>query len=273
MKRSFLAAAIIRAGFAWGFLMAAGCGDSLFYIVGEDADGAAEELDDTLVDDSAAETPVPDVLQDPEIAPDPDAAADPDLVPDPIDETPGACSGHGTPYTWPSGTFCACAAGYSASSSAGSDCVPTSTVCTGGTLPEPIDVNGDGAGETLFDPSPLECQMYELVNYTRASHDPEGSTECHQPLMYNLEWSAHGRNHSFQMSERSGLFHDDYPRGQNCAYGCDPACEMDMYMNWAGEDHCPAYSHHCNIMSCDYGQIGVGYWTPEAGDCNTQNFL
>jgi hypothetical protein len=207
----------------------------------------------------------------------PDPAPDPDLsdpVPDPVEEElPGACSGHGTLMTWPSGSVCACSPGYTPSTSAGSDCVPTSEVCKGGSIPEPIDVNGDGSPETSFEPSAIECQMYELVNYTRASHDAEGTPECHQPLMYNLEWSAHGRNHCWRMYEEGGLFHEDYPYGQNCAYGCDPACEIEMYMNGSGEDHCPPLSHHCNIMSCDYSEIGIGYWTPDSGTYNTQNFL
>ncbi|NMC69493.1 MAG: CAP domain-containing protein [Myxococcales bacterium] len=185
--------------------------------------------------------------------------------------TPGECSGHGRLYTWSDATVCACNPGYSPSTSAGRDCVPTNLVCRGG--PIDFDVDGDGTNETTFEPSALECEMFELVNYTRATHDNEGTPECHTPLMYNVEWSAHARNHSKQMSDRGTLFHADYPSGQNCAYGCDPACEMDMYMNGSGEDHCPPLSHHCNIMRCSFSQIGIGYWDPDRGTFNTQNFL
>jgi len=286
MKRSLLFLFYCFAAIASCSFMAAGCGDSVFYVTGEDADAENDSAADPFIDDGDDTAADPDAVVEPDAASDPDTATDPDVVADPDamadpdlpadpepEEEPGVCSGHGTPYTWPSGTFCACDPGYSPSSSAGNDCVPTGTVCKGGTLSSPIDVDGDGVDDTHFDPSPLECEMYELVNYTRATHDPEGSPECHTPLMYNLKWSAHGRNHCFQMSERGGLFHDDYPMGQNCAVGCGPSCEMDLYMNGAGEDHCPALSHHCNIMRCSFSQIGVGYWTPESGTWNTQNFL
>jgi hypothetical protein len=279
-------------------VLSAGCEDSTFYISGLDGDALPDVPDDTTMDvvpdvqpDTAPDmtpdtTPdtVPDTLPDttpdttpdtlPDTTPDPDVVDDPDVTTDPdIVDDPGVCSGHGTAYTWSDGTFCACEAGYSPSSPEGTDCVPTSTICTGGPLSDPIDVTGDGVPDDRFDPSALECRMYELVNYTRATHDNEGTPECHFPLMYNLVWSAHGRNHSFEMYEAGGLFHADYPSGQNCAYGCDPACEMNMYMNGSGEDHCPPLSHHCNIMRCSFGQIGIGYWTPESGTWNTQNFL
>jgi len=183
----------------------------------------------------------------------------------------GLCSGRGRLRTWGSVTICACDAGYTPSTGEGLDCLPTSQVCRSDAID--FDVDGDGTNETTFEPSALECQMFELINSTRATHDDEGTPECHQPLLYNVEWSAHARNHSKQMSDRGSLFHDDYPSGQNCAYGCDPACEMEMYMNGSGEDHCPPLSHHCNIMHCGFTQIGIGYWTPEAGTFNTQNFL
>ena len=226
------------------------------------------------------DTPQPDIPQ-PDLPPEqtiedpiPDPILAEDLTPEPVEEPlPGPCSGHGTPYTWSDGTFCACDPGYTPSSRAGNDCVPTNTVCTGGPIPTPIDTDGDGTPESTFQPSSLECLMYELVNRTRATHDNEGTPECHNPLLYNREWSAHGRQHSRLMSERGALFHDDFPWGQNCAYGCDPACEMNMYMTYPGEDHCPPLSHHCNIMQCTYSQIGIGYWTPEEGTWNTQNFL
>ena len=53
----------------------------------------------------------------------------------------------------------------------------------------------------------------------------------------------------------------------------DPACEMNMYMTGPSEPHCDALSHHCNIMRCGFSAIGVGYWPPEDGTYNTQNFL
>ena len=168
-------------------------------------------------------------------------------------------------------SVCACESGYTPSTPEGRDCVPTREVCRGG--PIDYDVDGDGTRETFFEPTALECEMYELINYVRATHDPEGTPECHEPLAYDVEWSAHARNHSKQMHDRGSLFHDDYPRGQNCAYGCDPECEMEMYMNAPGEDHCPPLSHHCNIMRCTFSAVGVGYWTPDRGTWNTQNFL
>ncbi|MBI5486633.1 MAG: CAP domain-containing protein [Deltaproteobacteria bacterium] len=183
----------------------------------------------------------------------------------------GECSGRGTMRTWGSVRVCACDPGFTPSTSAGLDCVPTSTVCTGGAIA--YDVDGDGVNETRFDPSAQECRMYELVNLTRATHDDEGTPECHTPLSYSVEWSAHGRNHSRQMYERGGLYHEDYPWGQNCAYGCDPACEIDMYMTGPSEPHCEAISHHCNIMRCGFSAVGIGYWPPEDGTYNTQNFL
>ena len=110
---------------------------------------------------------------------------------------------------------------------------------------------------------------YELVNRTRATHDDQGSPECHTPLLWSVVWSAHGRNHSLQMRQRGSLFHADYPSGQNCAYGCDPPCEMNMYMTGSDEPHCPDLSHHCNIMRCQFSHIGIGY----DGNWNTQNFF
>lgn len=179
------------------------------------------------------------------------------------------CSGHGRCIPWPSGPICACDKGYTPSNRKGLDCVPTNTVCKGGPLNPPYDYDDDGKPDDYFEPSSDECYMYELINFTRATHDPEGSPECHTPLMYNLLWSAHARNHSIKMKKKGGLFHADSPMGQNCAYGCGPDCEMDMYMNGAGEDHCPDLSHHCNIMRCSFSQVGVGY----EGTYNTQNFL
>lgn len=177
------------------------------------------------------------------------------------------CSGHGVCHQQSDGPVCVCNTGYTPSSALGLDCVPVRQVCVGGSIN--YDVDNDGTPETWFEPSDAECEMYELVNRTRATHDDEGTPECHTPLMWNVLWAAHARNHSIQMRQRDGLFHEDFPSGQNCAYGCDPACEMDMYMNGTNEGHCPPLSHHCNIMRCSFSQIGIGY----ADTWNTQNFL
>lgn len=176
------------------------------------------------------------------------------------------CSGHGTCMAWDGEPVCACDSDYTPSSSAGLDCVSTDTVCVGGAIN--YDYDNDGTVDTWFEPNAWECWMYELVNYTRATHDPEGSPECHFPLMWDVEWAAHGRNHSIQMQNQGGLFHADFPGGQNCAYGCDPPCEMDMYMTGPNEPHCPDLSHHCNIMRCSFSYIGIGY----SDSWNTQNF-
>jgi uncharacterized protein YkwD len=145
--------------------------------------------------------------------------------------------------------------------------VPTTTFCKGGAID--FDYNNDGTNETSFEPNADECAMYETVNRVRAMHDAEGTPECHVPLEYDLEWSAHARSHSLLMEAQGSLFHADYPSGQNCAYGCDSLCEIDMYMNGSGEGHCPPLSHHCNIMRCGWTKIGVG----TVDNWNTQNFL
>jgi len=176
------------------------------------------------------------------------------------------CSGHGTCYAWSDGPVCACNAGYTPSNSAGLDCVPTSQICVGGSID--YDVDGDGTNETRFDPNADECTMYELINLTRAAHDNEGSPECHKPLAWDVLWSAHARNHCYKMQAAGHLYHEDYPGGQNCAMGCGPSCEMNMYMTGTNEGHCPPLSHHCNIMRCRFGYVGVGY----VGTWNTQNF-
>ena len=126
----------------------------------------------------------------------------------------------------------------------------------------------DGQVDDWFEPNEWECWMYELVNLTRAAHDDEGAPECHKPLNWDVEWSAHGRNHSIKMKARNDLFHADFPMAQNVAYGCDPPCEMDMYMTGWDEPHCPDLSHHCNILRCSIDSIGIGY----EGNWNTQNF-
>jgi len=64
------------------------------------------------------------------------------------------------------------------------------------------------------------------------------------------------------------LFHADFPWGQNCAHGCDPPCEINLYMNGSNEPPCPDLSHHCNIMRCGFSSIGIGY----EDTWNTQNF-
>jgi len=176
------------------------------------------------------------------------------------------CSGHGRCVVQRDGAVCICDKGYSPGDSSGLTCVPTSQVCVGG--PIDYDVDNDGKNDSWFEPNEWECLMYELVNRTRASHNDEGTPECHKPLLWSVEWSAHGRNHSYKMKDRGGLFHEDYPWGQNCAYGCDPACEMNMYMNGPNEGHCDMLSHHCNIMRCGFTHIGIGY----VDTWNTQNF-
>jgi len=180
------------------------------------------------------------------------------------------CSNNGTCREWTESSgqvaVCACDAGYTPSGHHGLDCVPVEQICVAGAIN--YDVDNDGSVDTWFEPTAAECQMFVLVNQTRATHDHEGAPECHRPLMYNVEWSAHGRNHSQLMSDQGGLFHADFPSGQNCAYGCDAACEIDMYMNGAGEPHCPELSHHCNIMRCSFSYIGIG----TVGTWNTQNF-
>ena len=178
------------------------------------------------------------------------------------------CSGHGHCVAWEDGPVCVCDSGYTPSRSDGLDCVPTTDVCVAG--PIDYDVDGDGTNETQFTPNSDECLMYEMVNRTRATHDPEGHPESHKPLAWDVLWSAHARNHSYQMKDQGGLYHDDHPHpgGQNVARGCDPACEMDMYMNGDNEGHCPDLSHHCNIMRPSFSYIGIGY----VGTWNTQNF-
>ncbi|MBN2725200.1 MAG: hypothetical protein JXR95_14135 [Deltaproteobacteria bacterium] len=177
------------------------------------------------------------------------------------------CSGHGECTVKPDGAVCICETGYTPSTRLGLDCVPTATVCTGGEINYDIDL--DGVPDTWFEPIDTECEMFELINLERAVHDAEGTPECHKPLLWSVEWAAHGRNHSIQMENSGGLFHEDYPYAQNCAYGCGPECEMDMYMNGTNEGHCPPLSHHCNIMRCDTTHVGVGF----SGTWNTQNFF
>ncbi|HEY3449624.1 MAG TPA: hypothetical protein VGK67_24940 [Myxococcales bacterium] len=187
------------------------------------------------------------------------------------DASTGACSGHGTLRTWGAVQVCECDPGFSGDPDAPTSCVATSSLCKGGAFA--YDWNDDGTAEPSFEPTADECEMYEVVNRTRASHDPEGTPECHEPLRFSVEWSAHGRNHSKKMSDRGGLFHDDYPMAQNCAYGCGPACEMNMYMTGANEGHCSPLSHHCNIMRCGTSAIGIGYWPMNGGNWNTQNIF
>ncbi|MFH1130767.1 MAG: CAP domain-containing protein [Pseudomonadota bacterium] len=179
-----------------------------------------------------------------------------------------SCSGNGKCLLWGSAPVCVCDPGFTPSDNKGLDCVSTNTVCKPGAIN--YDYDDDGKTDTLFEPTEDECDMFELINFTRATHDDEGTPECHTPLMWNVEWAAHGRNHSKKMHDKGFLFHDDYPSGQNCAYGCGVECEMEMYMTGPGEPHCPEFSHHCNIMFCDFTQVGVGYY---GGTWNTQNFL
>ena len=177
------------------------------------------------------------------------------------------CSGHGECKAREGEPVCICDSGYTPSSREGTDCVETSEVCTGGTVN--YDYDNDGMAETTFEPSASECKMYELINRTRAEHDPMGAPECHKPLAYNLEWSAHARSHSRKMSNQGGLSHGDLPPGggQNVA-SCTESCAMNLYMTGPNEPHCPQKSHHCNIMRCRFDSVGVG----DSGGLNTQNF-
>jgi hypothetical protein len=186
------------------------------------------------------------------------------------DNACGGCSGHGACKIWDAVNVCACDKGYTPSDNAGRDCVPTWAACRGGAFS--WDWNDDGTTETTLEPSANECFMFELINRTRATHDPQGTSECHTPLVYSIEWSAHARNHSKKMLDQGRLFHADFNHSQNCASGCDVECEMYLYMYGAGEDHCPAESHHCGIMECGITHVGVGNFPPEDGTYNTQNF-
>lgn len=218
-------------------------------------DGASAGLDAKPPGQDAAPPPGPDAAQ----PAGPDAAA------------AGECSGHGTLRTWGSVQVCECASGYTGSPSAPTTCVPTADLCKGSDFS--YDWNDDGTAEPRFDPTADECEMYEIFNRTRASHDAEGTPECHVPLQYSVEWSAHARNHSKKMADQGSLFHADYPMSQNCAYGCGPDCEMNMYMTGANEGHCPPLSHHCNIMRCGTSSVGIGYWPMNGGNWNTQNIF
>jgi hypothetical protein len=187
------------------------------------------------------------------------------------DNACGGCSARGRCMTWGAESVCACDKGYTPTDNTGRNCRPTLESCMGGAFA--WDWNDDGTAETRLDPTDDECWMFEMINYTRATHDPKGAPECHAPLMYSIEWSAHARNHSKKMMDRGSLFHDDIKYSQNCASGCTPDCEMYLYMNGAGEDHCPASTHHCGIMDCGITHVGVGYWPLDGGDYwNTQNF-
>jgi len=193
----------------------------------------------------------------------------------------GGCSGHGECYIKEDNDpVCACEVGYNPSNRDGLDCVPTSTICKPGAID--YDVDGDGVNETWFEPNELECSMFELVNFVRAVHDKEGSPESHKPLLYSLLWSAHARNHSLKMEVQGGLFHEDYPGGQNCAYNYSGTAmsHMTQYMGGdptepicksASEPHCSQLSHHCNIMRPRFSYIGIG--TVGSGrSYSTQNF-
>jgi hypothetical protein len=176
------------------------------------------------------------------------------------------CSGFGTCLLHGDFAVCECDEGYTPSSSNGFECVPTAEICRGGEVD--FDFDDDGVIDDWFEPNEDECWMYELLNRTRATHDDEGHPECHKPLGYSVKWSARGRRHCHRMQAADDLYHDDYPMGQNIAYGCDPPCEMDLYMNGEDEPHCPDLSHHCNIMRCGYQFVGIGI----VDTWNTQNF-
>ena len=191
----------------------------------------------------------------------------------------GGCSGHGTCYIQEGDPVCACDIGYTPGdpNRTGLDCVLTNTVCKAGEIN--YDLDEDGVNETWFTPTADECEMFEILNFIRAVHDKEGSDESHKPLRYDIVWSAHARNHSQKMIDQGGLFHDDHPGGQNCAYGRGPLGEMGMYMGCsnpkeefvcksAREGHCAPLSHHCNIMRPRFSYVGIG----TVGTWNTQNF-
>ena len=105
----------------------------------------------------------------------------------------------------------------------------------------------------------LECRLFELTNQDRAEHYSEApGLECPDPLQWDASWAQHGRTHSQEMADRGGLFHADFPGGQNCAMAGSVEDAQEMFMWWPDEDPCPAYSHHCNLMTCDWTHLGIG---------------
>ncbi len=233
----------------------------------------ARPQDSQSADSAHADTAVPDTAMPDAARPDttvgPDATRPPTSGSSPSTCDDLDCSGHGICILHDDQTVCACDPGFSPGDALGLSCVPTKQVCPGGALAQPYDVDNDGEDENIFYPTDDDKRMYELLNYTRATHDMKGAPECFRPLAYNLTWSAHGRNHSYKMQAQGGLFHEDFPFGQNCAYGTGPEGEINMYMTGANEPHCPYSSHHCNIMQCRYSSVGIG----TVGTWNMQNFL
>ena len=222
-----------------------------------DDDDAVDDDDDTGDDDTGDDDTGDDDTGD-------DDAGDDDTVP------PPPCSGHGVEMVWTDTTVCACDPGFTPPGLPGDECLPTHAVCVGGIID--FDVDDDGINETWFDPTALECEMFERINYERATHDPEGSPECHHPLRYSIEWSAHGRNHAMHMEQNGGMFHADYPYAQNCAYGGTPEIQMHAYMTYSGEGHCPDTSHHCTVMRCEVNDVGAGYYPVNASTWGVQNY-
>jgi hypothetical protein len=215
-----------------------------------DADGDADARDDGR-DESTRE----DVRWEAEACED---AAAPDAPPD-------ACSGHGTLRTWPCGVLvCECDEGYTPSSAAGLDCVPTAEVCVGGAVD--FDWNDDGTNEAMLEPTAAECLVLEIVNRTRATHDPEDTPECHFPLAYDPALAADARRQSKRMSDRGTPFTDpDCPYLQVVATGYPPEGVIDALLDDATYGtHCYDFpSTHCNIVMCEVTSAGPGYWPIE----------
>jgi len=211
----------------------------------------------------------------------------------------GGCSGHGTCITWNDTgsevSVCACDPGFTASDNQAKDCVPTSDVCVGGDISgvtckaescfgkdktcydmdSGCDVDGDGVHDTTFEPNAYECEMFEKINYTRATRDdsdvPNVSGQAHTSLRWNVREAAVARHHSRFMGGYGSLYHDEHSGGQNCAWNYQSVDgAMNGYMDGPNEPPCPALSHHCNIMRATFTTVGVGYWTGTVW--NTQNF-
>jgi hypothetical protein len=223
-----------------------------------------EQDDDSAADDDASDDDAAD-----------DDAGDDDAADDDSgdDDSGEECSGHGMVMNWMSGDVCACAPGFVQADPTVLECVPTQDVCQAGAI-DSFDVDGDGVEETSFQPSLMECLLFELVNRTRANHDDEGHAECHAPLMFDLDWSAHARNHSMLMYEQESVFFDDVPPGnaaQNAGHADDGPQDM-MAILMAG-DHCPEQTPHCTLMGCGWANIGVGVYLPDDGPYFTQNFF
>ena len=127
------------------------------------------------------------------------------------------------------------------SSSAGRDCVPTSTVCTGG--PIDYDVDGDGSNETRFDPrrSAFRCTSWSTSRGPRTTTRERPSTT---PLASS---SGRARAQPLQADVRP---RGPVPRGLSVGQNSPTAATrpaMNMYMTGPGEPHCDALAplqHH-----------------------------